>query len=467
MRYELEGVFQRLVRDIPDYQVFFTLEEMDQRSRQLARDHPECVSLFEMGRTRENRPIFCLKIGEGSRNALMFGCPHPNEPIGTMLLDYFSQRLAEDLELREKLDYTWYLVKAWDADGLVRNEGWIKGPYNIYNYGRHFFRPASYAQVDWTFPIDYDKYHFHSVLPETQAMMNLIDQIQPEFIYALHNSGFGGTYWYESEATPEIYQKLHAIPEKYGLPMSLGAAESPANVAFAPAIYRCNSFRDEYDYLKRYAPGKEKNLRAGECSAAYAYERYHSFTLLTELPYFYDPRISDTSPGELTRLEVRRRSVEEMDAIDQDLRSILALSRPWLSEDNPYYMAVDDFCRNTGGGQASLNQAEKNPAFQELATQAEQLDQLVIGKFYKMILYGMLARANEEELVQEAGSNSCRARDLRQGRDAALEGLKRITDFLEAHLNYSVVPIRTMIGIQLESGLVILEHLRRLQTGGV
>ena len=39
--------------------------------------------------------------------------------------------------------------------------------------------------------------------------------------------------------------------------------------------------------------------------------------------------------------------------------------------------------------------------------------------------------------------------------------MKTITRFLEEHLSYSVVPIRKLIAVQLESGLVVLEHLKQ------
>jgi hypothetical protein len=32
------------------------------------------------------------------------------------------------------------------------NEGWFKGPFTPANYARHFFRPAPFDQVEWTFP---------------------------------------------------------------------------------------------------------------------------------------------------------------------------------------------------------------------------------------------------------------------------------------------------------------------------
>ncbi len=460
----MEKIFQALLEGIPEYKEFLTVQELDESSRALAREHPESTSLFEMGKTREGRPLLCLKIGSGRRNALMFGCPHPNEPIGTMLLEYFSRCLAEDKALRDFFDYTWYIVKAWDADGLVRNEGWLKGPYNIYNYGRNFFRPAGYAQVDWTFPIDYDLLHFHDVLPETQAMMDLIDAIKPEFIYALHNAGFGGTYWYESEPTPEIYDTLQAIPGRYQLPLSLGAAESPASTQYAPAIFQGLGIKSEYDYLKKFCGGElEKavaELNTGDNSASYAYDRYGTFTLLTELPYFYDPRIEDTSPSDMTRLEVLRRSTAESQEINADLQRILACSDRYLPAENPFAAAVRDFSRDSGSGAAAINEAEQDPAYNQAATQAEKLDRLVISKFYKMILYGMLVRANETELAA-ADADPARTAALQEGYDQALKGLKDITAFLEGALDYTVVPIRKLIAVQLESGLVVLDYLRR------
>ena len=178
----MKKIYQKLLEGIPDYKEFLTVEEMNSSSKKLAEEHPESVSIFEIGQTRDGIELYCLKIGSGSHTALMFGCPHPNEPIGTMMLEYFSKRLAEDEELRKELDYTWDIVKAWDADGLRLNEKWLKGPYTLYNYSRNFFRPAGFRQVDWTFPIDYKELHFHNTLPETTAMMHLIDKIRPEFL---------------------------------------------------------------------------------------------------------------------------------------------------------------------------------------------------------------------------------------------------------------------------------------------
>ncbi len=171
----MKKIFWDLLNSIPDYKEFLTLDEMNESSRKLALKYPDCVTEFELGKSSEGRSIKCLRIGEGSKNSLIFGCPHPNEPIGTMLLEHFTEELAKSEELRKELDYTFYIVKVWDVDGFVRNEGWLKGPYTLYNYSRNFYRPVAYKQVDWTFPVDYKELHFHDTIPETAAMQKLID----------------------------------------------------------------------------------------------------------------------------------------------------------------------------------------------------------------------------------------------------------------------------------------------------
>ena len=92
------------------------------------------------------------------------------------------QILAEDAQIREALDYTWYIIKAWDVDGTRLNEPWFKGPFGIANYVRHFFRPAPTRQVDWTFPLHYKNVHFEDTIPETKALQDLIDRLNPKFL---------------------------------------------------------------------------------------------------------------------------------------------------------------------------------------------------------------------------------------------------------------------------------------------
>lgn len=470
----MKKVFEQLLDNIPNYQEFFTVGEMDESSRELARRFPDVASLFEIGKTRENHPLYCLKIGNGSRNALMFGLPHPNEPIGTMLLEYFTWQLAQNEQLRDALDYTWYIVKAWDADGTKKNEKWFKGPFTITNYMRNFFRPAGFEQVDWTFPIDYKELHFHDSIPETTAMMKLIDQIKPHFIYSLHNAGFGGAYWYMSWALSEIFGELHKVPAKYGVPIHRGEPESPACEEFATAIYASLGVSAEYDLKEKFGGGdmKEavKSFGCGDCSASYARERYDSFTLLTELPYFYDPRIDDCGPSDITRKQAILQKLEDEIAMNRELRDILSLSHEYLARDNHFLLAVEAFTRHTQEDtQAERKRLDADPKFDKIATVAEKFDNLLVSKFYKAIAYAMLLRANESELARmdETGeSDAAKRAALEKGLERSMEGFKKITSFLEENMHYQVVPIKNLVGVQLECGLIVADYLQSHPTKG-
>ena len=456
----MKKVYWDLLNAIPDYKEFLTLEELNASSASLAAAHPDCVSEFELGKSTEGRPIMGLKIGEGSKNALIFGCPHPNEPIGTMLLEHFTKSLAENEELRRELDYTWYIVKVWDTDGFVRNEGWLKGPYTLFNYSRNFYRPVSYKQVDWTFPIDHKNLHFHNTIPETQAMMELIDRIKPAFTYALHNAGFGGTYFYVTEDYPDLYESLYDATYRMGVPLHLGEPESPAIPVLAPAVHMAEGIDKEYDYLEKFGiEHPEEIIESGTCSDSYSKERYGTFTFLTELPYFYDPRIAEPGLSDKIRGDVILEYIDWMKENNAKINAILDRTRPYIDPQNLYLLVMRDNIREDGL-EAEVKMAKEDPEYRVPATKAQEFDMLWVMKFYRLLALGMLIRTHEEELAKEQTAEAREA--LEWGKEQATALHKELADYLEENLDYSVIPIRTLANIQLEAGLKAAQYIHDL-----
>lgn len=453
----MNDILWEVLAGIPDDQVFLTLEELDASSRRLAADHPDCVELFEMGKTSEGRPLLCLKIGEGSKNAIFFGCPHPNEPIGTMLLEYFSKQLATRPELRAELDYTFYMIKAWDADGLVRNEGWLKGPFTLRQYSRYFFRPAGRVQVDWTFPIDYKDLHFHDTMPETKAMMDLIDKIKPTFNYALHNAGFGGVYWYVSEDIPKVYDSLKEAAARQDIPLHLGEPESPSLKILSPAVLLAEGIEVEYDFLEKFgATDIPSIITSGTSSDSYARGKYGTFTFLTELPYFYDARIADPTLSEMTRSEAVLARLDWTEASNAKVKRLLDQTSGLMAKTNPYLMAVEDFTKGLEI-ESARKMATEDPEYKRLATVAEYFDNIWIVRFYRLLAYGMLIRAHEYELEKEVDDKTKRI--LLEGQRQAEALHTELADELEQAFRYEVIPIRKLVAIQLECGLKVAKYL--------
>ncbi len=461
----MKKIIDDVLKKVPDYKEFLTVEEMNANSKKLADEFPEVVELFEMGRTRDNNPIYCLKIGNGSNNGLMFGCPHPNEPIGAMMLEYFTREIAQNKELRDALDYTWYIVKVWDVDGVKLNENWFKGPYTLYNYSRNFFRPAGHQQVDWTFPIDYKNLHFHDTIPETKAMMDLIDDIKPKFIYSLHNAGFGGVYWYISKDVREIYDDMRNAAKKQGVPLNLGEPEAPYCVAFDPAIYQDLGITQDYDYLEKYGvENPEEVINAGTCSSDYAKDVCDAFTLVTELPYFYDKRINDLSTSDITRKNAVLENLEFNKKADAFIKDTLNSTIEYMEEKNPFKLALEAFTDNAESDEATRKMVNENPDFAKVATVAEKFDNLLVSKFYKMLSYGLLVRANEYELLKMKDNNEDnpkKEKALEEAFNSAEEKLKELSEFLEKEIDYEVIPIKKLVSIQLECGLLVANYLNR------
>ena len=168
-------MFENVVEEVPDYKAFLTVDELNSSSEKLAQEYPSRVEMSEIGESRKGEKIGALRIGGGRRKALLFGFPHPNEPIGSMTLEYLSWRLVGDRSL-DKLDFTWYVVKCADPDGARLNEGWFKGPFTPLHYALNYYRPPGCQQIEWTFPIEYKTLVWDKPIPETRALMRVMEE---------------------------------------------------------------------------------------------------------------------------------------------------------------------------------------------------------------------------------------------------------------------------------------------------
>ena len=444
-----------ILNDVPDYQVFLTVDELKASTHQLANKHPNTVEVLPVGHSRQGDPIEAIKIGNGPKKALLFAMPHPNEPIGSMMLEYLSRRLAEDDALRESLGHTWYLIKCIDPDGTRLNEGWFKGPFSLENYARHYYRPPHFQQVEWTFPVDYKTLHFHDPLPETQALMALIEQVRPDFIHSLHNSGFGGVYFYISEEAPLLYEPFHKLAESQDLPLHLGEPEIPYATEYASAVYKVPVAAESYDHLeKQTGTDPAEIITGGTASFDYARAFGDPFCLVCEMPYFYNPAIHDTSPADMVRrdaiLQGTEQARQDMNFLKEQYEAVKdALTVPSLFHD-----ALKETLRTFEQRLvAHENWARTEPKTAETATVAEKLDNLVIRRFYRLFSLGMFARLLDAQVAATGESPP-----LSSAREATLAAFEARSAELAAELDYVVIPIQKLVRVQLGSALLAADH---------
>ena len=456
------SIFNKVLSGIPDYKTFFTVDELNNSSKALAVKYPNIVKLIKIGSSRNGDPIYCLKIGNGSKNTLLYGCPHPNEPVGAMMLEYLSTALAEDLSLRKELDYTWYITKTCDPDGTRLNEGWFKGPFTIKNYVRNFFRPVENQQVDWTFPINYKNWHFNGPMPETKALMALVESIKPTFIYALHNEAFGGAFWYMTEANNELYEAIVNTAKKQNIPIFAGEAEMECFEEVYHTIYKLQSMRKAYDYFDNMNADPTIFLKSGTNCSDYCGNFCKCFSLVTEVPYFYDQKLFDYSKSDTTKRNCIIENQKSLKEIKSVILSMQDSIEEYISSNNPFRSALEMFSTLPTPSKAKMKTIEESEQYSEFATEAEKFTNLVAMKLYYVLGLGILTRTFEYELKKihkEHGDNTELINRLTLLQESSERTMLKYVSQIEEKTDYTAVSINKLIRIQLESGLICMSYL--------
>ena len=213
--------FDEILDAIPKYDRYLSVEELDDEYLQsCAREFPANVKLMDIGETVNRNRIRALRIGSGSHNAFLYGFPNPEEPLGGLLLDYFSKAIAENVEFLESMDYTWYMIKCADPDGAELNKGYLSVPYTPYNFALNFYRTPINQTGSMAFPYRYGSIlDVDSPTAETLAMMKIMDQNQMDFMSGLHVLRFGGVTYQVSEPCPELYSPLQMLARESHVPL--------------------------------------------------------------------------------------------------------------------------------------------------------------------------------------------------------------------------------------------------------
>ncbi len=445
-------MFDNVVEEVPDYKAFYRIDELNASSEELAHKHPGKVKIFEIGRSRKGEKIKALRIGKGRKTALLFGFPHPNEPIGSMTLEYLSWRLAEDRGLG-KLDFTWYIVKCIDPVGARLNEGWFRGPFTPLNYALNYYRPPGYQQIEWTFPIKYKTLVWDKPIPETRALMRIIEDVKPRFMYSLHNSGFGGVYFYVSSPCKPLYAKFQNLAKKEELPLHLGEPETPWMKKLAEAIFKMPTAVEAYEFLKKHTKKDPAEIiNYGTSSDDYARRVARSFTLVCEMPFYYDLRIGDTSESDVIRKEAVQYGIkvaEECYNFVKERYSEVKANLKGNKEKKPFIDAIEDSLKRFPDTIAAQKHwAKTDPKLKRKATVAEKFDSYVISRFYSLLSLGMLYRCVKDTKNKKVEKE-------------VLQHTTKWNKELEKQLSCKVIPIKSLVRVQLGSALFTAEYIEK------
>ena len=436
---------------VPDYDAFSGPEALEEGLAALAGSAPGVATYRRIGTSRAGSPIGCVSVGDGPRDAVVFGLPHPNEPVGGLTALHLARRLVDDGGSRDLLGHRWHVVACIDPDGLRLNEGWLAGPFTRGHYLRHFYRSAGDEQIEWTFPVDHKAAYFDACPPETQALMRVLDRTQPALLGSLHNAELGGAYYYLTRPEPALHPVLQALPERFGIPLDCGEPESPTATVFADGIFSALSLTDLYDAAE--AAGDPLPLGAGDTSDSYC-APYGTLTVVTEVPYWRDARVAVTRPGSTTYAAALAANADGIATVGELLVDGLRRVERDLMVESPFLRATRFFGPLIRDGAAAARRRADAPGADRPATVAEEAGLADQVHSTRLRFAGMFLRTLEAEVT---------VGNVRPSVLATRDELRRTLDAWHAEADAvddtEVLPIRSLVATQYGALLACAHHL--------
>ncbi len=460
-----DAAARHLVDTLPHFERIFRVEEMGERTQALAKAHPGALEVETVGSSREGRPIDVVRTGSGARTLLLLGFPHPDEGVGSLLIDHLLEQACRRPELLAAFDVRLVAVKCWDIDGAKLNEGWFPGVESFTDQARDHFRPPPAMQMEWTFPVEYKTHRWAEVPPETEAVRRLILRERPDFMLGLHNAALHDPYFYLSEPAPAAYGPLATAVADEGLVLSDRSPDVPFEVELAPGVFKMYGLRDYFDHYEEHEPARLKGLRRGACSDEYlASEVPGSFSFNAEVPRMMDARVRDhtvTGTRLSALLEERRR--EHMREMREFARRLWPLIGTPQEGDSllvqSVRMHIEEFrARHDWAGADADVTRDLPPGAplpktavhgEPMATVADHFEAEVVGPFEDLLVLGEGWRA----LGELRGAGVPGASELRRVLGARIDDLSRA---LEERSQFESVPLRVAAGVQLRGLLALL-----------
>ncbi|MFG1796546.1 M14 family zinc carboxypeptidase [Nocardia sp. NPDC049149] len=341
---------------VEDIDAFPTVDELNTFVDALAEAAAGRVTVTEIGRSRGGDPIREVQIGAGTRHIVVVGNPHPNEPIGMATIRHLLGRLA--MEGMQDFDATWHFLLCLDPDGTRLNEGWFAGPRARTVVARGFYRPPAVEQPEWCFPTRWRDTAVGQPMPETRALMTLIDRTRPALIVSLHNADFGGGFFYATGGDPSYWSGLTRQLVAAGVPIYEGEPDVPGARTFAPGVFELPSF---HRIAKTLAGNGIDPLAMMYGAGIRDYAASHGTAVLVcELPLWTDPRVADETPSARSLSTVLFATATAYEEIADIVSGVLDRLSGSLHGSSPFERALTDTVRALRGGAMAKRAAAKD-----------------------------------------------------------------------------------------------------------
>jgi hypothetical protein len=448
--------FSQLLENIPEYREYLGVDEANSNFDRVAKEHPEDAKLLDLGKSGGGEPIRCLKIGDGKHNALIYGFPNPEEPVGGVLLDYMANQFLKNRSLLREMDFTWYAIACIDPDGARLNNGFLKGPLTPLNFAKNYYRTPTTLTGEENFPFRYGDLDFHHPLPETKALMRLLDSIRFDMIVSLHNMKWGGVTYQVSEPCPELYPTLQNLTKTFRL-----EPRKRLGTMLAPAVQLAEYFTPVRNYVRAKGAGKGP---LQELTGAFVYEytllsNPDVFMIVPECCLWHDPSCWDDRLSESSMTDALRYSSQVGTETNKFMLSMFDKVEPYLKDNSPFLNMIRPIMKEIRT--PTVNVLDPDPELnkeklQRPATIAEKCETEGRAEIYRLFNLGAMIRMLDYQLSKGGQGESA----LRTSKTDAMSKLDEWNLALEKKYKCEHQPIRNLVGACLGSVLGSAEYVK-------
>ncbi|MFJ9814651.1 M14 family zinc carboxypeptidase [Streptomyces sp. NPDC101151] len=269
------------------------VEELERRARALVAVAPGMLRLRAVGESRAGRPLWLLSAGHGERQILTVAGAHANEPVGGASALRLAGLFAGRPDGLASFGCTWHFLLCLDPDGARLAHGWQpeEPALSLEECHRHFYRPAFACQPESPPAPGTGR----RPMPESAALVRLLDTLRPVAQFTLHGIEFGGAFTMQTRQPAGAARAFRETAARLGIPLDDHPCDGPDWHPDPPGVLR----------LPDECTGSERDPSGFVAESTWLYpRRYGTLTALVEAPAWAAPAVSDPRPAHDPEREV-------------------------------------------------------------------------------------------------------------------------------------------------------------------
>jgi len=421
--------FSQFLSEKKDFS-FFNPDSLDKYVESLP---TEIASVKTIGYSINNKPIYSIIIGRGSKDVVVAAGAHADEPTGTVTAVSMIQFLLSEETDGIRDEFRFHFIPQLNPDGVERNWNWMKYPFSYKNYVRYNVRESSVLDIEHGIPTGNDSL----VRPEALSFAEYLRSLDPLYMYfSLHSTYLlGGIFFYflnrNGTINSPVLAYLKEVCHEVAIPiMNFDLGQKQPHTGF------------------HLLPPSDDSPRINTCQFVTSFCNC-THAMVSETPFIVDTMFNNNEETDEKLSEIERQSIDNNENLLNGWENVLRELQdfPSTEEAQNYCQYYESHVRNK---QNTLNSRRK------------WLETMNGGNAPQYRVYiAELDRLSTEYLIGLAGLQRLSGLPLRLV-EQPLDKYKRLFNSgwaqYEEKLSYRIIPMKNQIRLQAEMVFSCLKY---------